>query len=60
MRKGATVKFIPPEIRGEVLKRDINPASDELELLVEYEANGETVRRWFKEEQLQLVEGGAQ
>lgn len=57
MRVGTTVRLIQPVIEGEVKERRINPATDEIELLVEWPAaDGQPVQRWFAAEQLEEVQ----
>lgn len=56
IKTGAQVRLIPPEIRGQVVDRRINPATDELELLVRWDENGEPVQRWFDEDVLEEVQ----
>jgi hypothetical protein len=56
MKKGTTVRVTPPEpIQGTVVDRRINPATDELELLVEWTESGQPVQRWFDADALQEV-----
>lgn len=48
MKNGAKVRLVQPVIEGSVVERRINPATDELELRVEWkEGDGDTVSRWF-------------
>ena len=47
LKTGAAVRLIQPELRGEIVERRINPESDELELLVEWQEDGQPVRRWI-------------
>lgn len=57
MKAGTLVRLIQPVIQGEVKERRINPATDELELLVEWtDADGQAVQRWFDADQLQEVQ----
>lgn len=56
LKTGATVRLIQPEIRGQVVERRINPQSDELELLVEWDEGGQPVRRWIDADQLEEVQ----
>jgi hypothetical protein len=56
MKTGSTVRLIQPVIAGVVKDRRINKATDELELLVEWDEGGEPVQRWFDADQLQAVE----
>ena len=56
MKTGTTVRLIQPEIKGQVIERRINPATDELELLVEFEDGGAATKRWFDADLLQAVE----
>ena len=46
LKTGSTVRLIQPEIRGEVIERRISN-DDELELLVEWQEDGQPVRRWI-------------
>lgn len=56
MKAGTTVRLIQPEIKGQVQERRIKPATDELELLVEWtDADGQCVQRWFKADQLEVA-----
>lgn len=56
IKTGATARLKPPpEIRGTVVERRINPATDELELLLEWSEGGEPLRRWFDADQLEEV-----
>lgn len=56
MKAGSTVRLIQPVIEGVVKDRRINKATDELELLVEWEEGGQAVQRWFDADQLQAAE----
>lgn len=56
IKTGATVRLIPPEIRGQVVDRRINKATDELELLVQWTENDQPVQRWFDEDVLEEVQ----
>lgn len=47
MKTGTLVRLVQPEIRGRIVERRINPATDELELLVEWTEDGNAVRRWL-------------
>ncbi len=62
IKKGAAVRLIQPEIAGPVLDRRINPETDEIELLVEFnDGAGETHQRWFDADKLeQLPESTSQ
>lgn len=55
MKTGTTVRLIQPVIEGVVKERRIT-AADELELLVVWEEDGQTVERWFDASQLQATE----
>lgn len=56
MKAGTTVRLIQPEIKGQVKERRINPATDELELLVEWtDAEGQLVQRWFDADKLEVA-----
>lgn len=55
MKTGTTVRLIQPVIQGVVRERRIT-AADELELLVVWEEDGQTVERWFDASQLQATE----
>lgn len=56
MKTGSLVRVVPPAIEGVVVERRINPVTDELELLVEWDEGGQAVRRWFDADQLQAAE----
>lgn len=56
IKTGTTVRLIQPEIRGQVIERRINPSTDELELLVEWDEGGQPVRRWVDADQLEEVQ----
>ena len=57
MKAGTQVRLIQPVIEGQVKERRINPADDELEVLVAYtDADGQPAERWFRPEQLQEVQ----
>jgi hypothetical protein len=53
MKTGSTARLIQPEIKGQVLKRQVN--NDEVECLLEYEQGGETHRKWVPEALLEEV-----
>lgn len=56
MKTGTAVRLIQPVIQGLVKERRINPATDELELLVEWtDADGQAVQRWFDADKLEEV-----
>ncbi len=59
MKTGTPVRLRQPVIAGVVKERRINPATDELELLVEWtESSGQgdqVVQRWFDADQLEEV-----
>ena len=54
LKTGSTVRLIQPEIRGEVIERRISN-DDELELLVEWQEDGQPVRRWIDADRVQEV-----
>lgn len=54
MKTGTPVRLIQPVIAGVVKERRINPATDELELLVEWQENGQPVQRWYDADQLEV------
>lgn len=54
LKTGSAVRLIQPEIRGEVIERRISN-DDELELLVEWQEDGQPVRRWVDADQLEEV-----
>lgn len=54
LKTGSTVRLIQPEIRGEVIERRISN-DDELELLVEWQEDGQSVRRWIDADRVQEV-----
>jgi len=56
IKAGATVRLIQPELRGVVLERRINPATDELEALVEFDESGQAVRRWIDTDRIEEVQ----
>lgn len=55
MKTGTRVQLVQPVIEGTVTQRRINPATDELELLVQWDEGGQPVIRWFDADQLQPV-----
>jgi hypothetical protein len=56
IKAGATVRLIQPELRGIVIERRINPATDELEALVEFDESGQAVRRWIDTDRIEEVQ----
>jgi len=54
LKTGAAVRLIQPEIRGEVIERRISN-DDELELLVEWQEDGQPVRRWIDADRVEEV-----
>ena len=56
IKAGATVRLIQPELRGVVLERRINPATDELEVLVEFDEAGQPVCRWIDTDRIEEVQ----
>jgi hypothetical protein len=56
IKAGATVRLIQPEMRGIVIERRINPATDELEVLVEFDEAGQAVRRWIDTDRIEEVQ----
>ena len=54
LKTGSTVRLIQPEIRGEVIERRIS-TDDELELLVEWQEDGQPVRRWIDADRVEEV-----
>lgn len=54
IKTGATVRLIQPEIRGQVIDRRISPA-DEIEALIEWQEDGQAVRRWIDADKLEEV-----
>ena len=54
LKTGSTVRLIQPEIRGEVIERRISN-DDELELLVEWQEDGQPVRRWIDADKVEEV-----
>lgn len=54
LKTGSTVRLIQPEIRGEVIERRISN-DDELELLVEWQEDGQAVRRWIDADRVEEV-----
>lgn len=56
MKTGTPVRLIQPVIAGVVIERRINPATDELEALVEWtDADGQLVKRWIDTDKLEEV-----
>jgi hypothetical protein len=55
MKTGTAVRLIQPVIAGVVKERRINPATDELEVLVEWTENDQPTARWFDAAQLEEV-----
>lgn len=56
IKTGDTVRLIQPEIRGQVIKREIGD-DDTTRLLVEWtDASGEVTRRWFDEGNLEAAQ----
>jgi len=56
IKAGAPVRLIQPELRGVVIERRINPATDELEALVEFDEGGQAVRRWIDTDRIEEVQ----
>lgn len=54
LKTGSAVRLIQPEIRGEVIERRISN-DDELELLVEWQEDGQPVRRWIDADRVEEV-----
>lgn len=60
MKAGTAVRFRAPVLTGTVRERRINPATDELEVLVEWiTPDGETHQRWFDADSVEPVEDAA-
>lgn len=55
LKTGSAVRLIQPELRGEIVERRINPENDELELLVEWQEDGQPVRRWIDADRVEEV-----
>ena len=55
MKTGTPVRLIQPVIAGVVKERRIN-GDDQLELLVVWDEDGQSVERWFLAEQLEPQE----
>lgn len=55
MKVGDQVEIVQPVIRGVVSQRRFSP-EDELELLVQWDEDGQPVSRWMSAAQLKLVE----
>ena len=56
MKAGTTARLIQPVVQGQVKERRINPATEELELLLEWtDADGQPVQRWFDADKLEEV-----
>ena len=55
LKTGASVRLIQPEIRGQIVERRINKDTDELELLVEWQEDGQPVRRWIDADLIEEV-----
>lgn len=60
MKTGTLVRLVQPEIRGRIAERRINPVTDEIELLVEWQEDGQAVRRWLDADKLEIVAEAAQ
>lgn len=58
MKTGTTVRLIPPVIQGVVKERRIT-ADDDVELLVLWQEQDQTVERWFAAGELQEVKESA-
>ena len=54
LKTGAAVRLIQPELRGEIVERRISN-DDELELLVEWQEDGQPVRRWIDADRVEEV-----
>lgn len=55
IKKGSTVRLKAPVIEGPILDQKI--IDDSIQYLVEYEAiDGSIAQRWFREDQLEVVE----
>lgn len=60
MKTGTLVRLVQPEIRGRIAERRINPVTDEIEVLVEWQEDGQAVRRWLDADKLEIVAEAAQ
>ena len=57
MKKGSQARVVPPPpIVGQVVDRRINPTTDEEEMLLAWQENGQPVQRWFDADQLEEVQ----
>lgn len=54
LKTGSAVRLIQPELRGEIVERRISN-DDELELLVEWQEDGQPVRRWIDADRVEEV-----
>lgn len=54
IKTGTTVRLIQPEIRGEIVERRI--VNDEIELLIEWQEDGQPVRRWIDADNVEEVQ----
>jgi hypothetical protein len=53
LKTGAAVRLIQPELRGHVVERRI--VADELELLIEWDEGGQSVRRWIDADKVEAL-----
>lgn len=47
LKSGTLVRLIQPEIRGVVKQRRVHPETEEDEVLVEWQEQGQPVQRWL-------------
>lgn len=47
LKSGTPVRLIQPEIRGIVKQRRVHPETEEDEVLVEWQEQGQPVQRWI-------------
>lgn len=52
---GQQVKLVQPVIQGEIVDIQYVKENRSLEMLVEFQEDGETQQRWFTEAQLEAV-----
>lgn len=54
IKKGQRAKLKQPVIAGDVIDRRINPDTDEMELLLDYQTEGVSAQRWFDADLLEV------
>lgn len=55
LKTGFIVRLIQPEIRGIVKQRRVRPDTEEDEVLVEWQEQGQPVQRWLDADLVELV-----